>query len=229
MYDFPPFPGFRQEAFDFLNDLKANNDRDWFKTHKSIFDEDVWWVLQCLVADAGRELAMRGSPLKGDPKHGLFRIYRDARFSKDKSPYKTNVGAVLSRDGTKKNLGDVYIHIENEQSFAGGGFWLPEPSLLKKFRERISEQPHDFLALCQHLEAHGLTLQSYGDTLKRLPRGYEAFADSPIAEFLKWKSFIVMRKCTNAELMKPDFTQTVVEIAEAMLPLLEYGWEMLDD
>jgi uncharacterized protein (TIGR02453 family) len=228
MNHLPPFPGFRQQAFDFLTELKQNNDREWFKERKAIFDDEVWWVMQCLVADAGNECAARGLPLMGDPQRGLFRIYRDTRFSKEKTPYKTHVGAVLSRDGTKKNLGDFYIHVEDNASFIGGGWWQPEPSLLNKFRQRMSEQPDDFMALKDHLENAGMHLLSYEGNLKRLPRGYEQHAESPVAEFLKWKSIVATKHFSNAELMRPDFTHTVVDLAQTMLPLLEYGWEMME-
>nr|WP_243665199.1 TIGR02453 family protein [Rhodothermus marinus] len=104
LYDFPPFPGFRPEALDFLRALKQHNRRDWFRPRKAIYEDEVRWPMQCLVADVGRELIRRGLPLRGDPEQGLFRIYRDTRFSKDKRPYKTHIGAVLSRTGSRRDL-----------------------------------------------------------------------------------------------------------------------------
>lgn len=226
MHDFPPFPGFRDEAFAFLRDLKSNNAREWFKPRKAMYDDEVLWPLRCLVADAGRQLAEAGLPLTGDPKAGLFRIYRDTRFSKNKAPYKTAAGAVLSRSGRRGDAGSVYIHVEPGASFIGAGFWRPDNPTLRAWRLRMAAAPSAFLEMKRALENSGLTLANDGHTLKRMPRGFEDHADTEIAEPLRWKTFITARPFPDEALQSPDFTRAVVETAEAVLPLLRFGWEV---
>ena len=226
MHDFPPFPGFRPEAFDFLRQLAQNNERDWFKPRKETYDDEVLWPMRCLVADASRQAAALGLPLTGDPKRSLFRIYRDIRFSKNKNPYKTHAGAVLSRSGERRDNGVVYIHVEPGKAFIAGGFWRPETSLLRAWRARMAEAPALFLEMTRRLDTAGLALDYGQDTLKRMPRGFENLADTEVAHYLRWKSFIVSRTVSDEALQSPDFTQALVQMMHDALPLLEYGWQL---
>ncbi|MEM6648205.1 MAG: DUF2461 domain-containing protein [Bacteroidota bacterium] len=226
--DFPPFPGFRPEAFAFLSDLKANNEREWFKPRKATYDDELKWPLQCLIADASRQAHERGLPVQGNPKKSAFRIYRDTRFSKNKAPYKTHVSGVLSRSGSKKEPGGVYVHIEPGNVFAGAGYWAPDSPLLRHWRTRMTDDPQAFLGMVSDLEAHGLKM-SFRDSLKRMPRGFEHAADTPIADYLKWKSFFAMKTFSDAEAQSPAFTEQLVELTAQTLPLLEFGWEIMDD
>lgn len=225
-HELPPFPGFRQEAFTFLRELAENNRRDWFKPRKATYDDEVVWPLQCLLADASREAAQRGLPLRADPRRAMFRIYRDTRFSKNKDPYKTHAGAVLSRTGSHKSSGGVYVHVQPGGCFLAAGFWQPETTLLRAWRTRMADDPGAFLALAADLEAHGLPLGPHGDPLKRMPRGFEALADTDLAEYFRWKSFIVSQPVEDAALQSPAFTQTLVTLMAAVLPLLAYGWTL---
>lgn len=225
--DFPPFPGFRAEALAFLRDLAANNEREWFKARKNVFDDEVKWPLQCLVAEVGREAANRNIPLKGDPKNGLFRIYRDTRFSKNKVPYKTHAGAVLTRSGSRKEAGVVYIHVQPSASFVAAGYYRPDNTFLRAWRQRMADDPESFLGILAHLDTAGLTLEHI-DSLKRIPRDYRDFADTPIADWLRWKSFITSYPITDDALQEPAFAQTVTQVMQDTLPLLQYGWEIED-
>lgn len=224
-FDQPPFPGFRPQGLQFMHDLKQNNERDWFKPRKAIYDDEMVWPLKCLIAELVREAPRRDIPLSADPKTAIFRIYRDVRFSKDKSPYKTHIGAVLSRSGEKKAPGGVYIHIEPGSSFITGGFWRPDGRLLGAWRDRIQAYPDNFLTIVRRAEDNGLEAESE-DRLKRMPRGTTLDADHPAAEYLKWKSFLVTRRVSDEELQDPALTDTAVNAMQAMLPLLEYGWNL---
>ncbi len=223
--DFPPFPGFRDEAFAFLRALEANNRRDWFKPRKDTYEDEVVWPLRCLLLDASREAAMRGRPLRADPKRALFRIYRDTRFSKNKNPYKTHAGGVLSRTGDRASNGVVYVHIQPGASFLGAGFWRPDARLLRAWRLRMTADPAAFLTLADRLAERGLPLRSDGDRLKRMPRGFEDFADTNLADYLRWKTFVTVRPVPDEALRSPAFTDTLVEMMEDVLPLLSFGWE----
>ena len=225
--DFPPFPGFRAEGLQFLRDLKRHNERDWFKPRKATFEDELLWPLRCLVADVARRAAGHGLPLTGDPKRSLFRIYRDTRFSKSKLPYKTHVGAVLSRSGERKDPGGVYLHVEPGASFIAGGYWRPDAALLRRWRSRMVEDPAGFLEMAEQMEAaeHPITAR---ESLKRMPRGFEAESESDLAEWLKAKSLVARRDVADEELMQPEFTDTVIETALSMLPLLRFGWEAME-
>lgn len=221
----PPFPGFRKEALAFLADLKKNNEREWFKARKSTFDDEVMWPLKCLVADVAQEVQKRGLGLNGDPKGSVFRIYRDVRFSKNKDPYKTHVAAVLSPSGKKDDPGGIYIHIEPKRCFLAAGFWNPDKELLARLRESMASSPETFLGIVKGAEKAGMKLTTH-DSLKRMPRGFEDYADAPAAKYLKWKGFIITLDCKEADVKKASFTQQVADFAEAVKPALEYGWKL---
>jgi uncharacterized protein (TIGR02453 family) len=223
----PPFPGFTDAGLQFLQDLKAHNHREWFTPRKAQFEDEVLDPARLLVADFSREASHRGLPLSGDPKRSIFRIYRDTRFSKDKRPYKTHVGMVLSRTGGRGEEGVVYVHVEPGESFIGSGFWQPETPLLRRFRDRMASDPEGWLGVAEEVSETGLTVEPE-DTLKRMPRGYEGHADSPVAPWLKARSLLVTRPVADAELREPSFTETVVGVAEATLPFLTYGWALMD-
>jgi uncharacterized protein (TIGR02453 family) len=223
----PPFPGFRPEALQFLRDLIENNNRDWFKPRKSIYDDELKWPLECLVSDVARQAQEQNLTIGGDPKKSLFRIYRDVRFSKNKNPYKTHVSAVLSRSGSRKDTGGLYVHIEPSNIFLAAGFWRPDATMLRAWRNRMSDDPDGFMRLVQHLENTGLEFAER-EPLKRLPRGFQDYADTAIADHLRWKSFIVVRNLKEDNVLTPAFTETLLQMTRDSYPLLEYGWQILD-
>lgn len=219
----PPFPGFRPEALAFLRDLREHNDREWFRPRKAVYDDELLWPARCLVAEVAGEAARTGLPLTADPMKGIFRIYRDTRFSKNKAPYKTHVGLVWTRSGHKDDEGALYVHVEPGASFLGAGFWAPEAPLLRRWRERLAGDPAGWLAAVAEVEAAGLTVGGYS-SLRRMPRGYESFADSDVAEALRWKGAVATQKVDDADVQRPDFGAQVVAFARAALPLLDWGW-----
>lgn len=221
----PPFPGFSPAAFQFLRDLKAHNDREWFKPRKETFEDELVWPLQCLVTDVAAGAAQRGLPLAGDPKGSIFRIYRDTRFSKNKNPYKTHVSAYLSPTGRKDDQGGVYVHIEPGACFIAGGFWYPESPELRRWRTGIADDPEAFEVLTDALAAKGLAFDE-AESLKRMPRGFEDYADAPFASALKLKSFTVSRPVADEAAMTPAFTDAVLAFAEDVQPLVRYGRAM---
>ncbi len=221
------FPGFRPAALAFFRDLTVSNERAWFKANKPTYETEVVRPMAMLVTDLAAELARRGVPLMGDVKKSLFRINRDVRFSNDKSPYKTHAGAVWSRDGVKMSPGVLYFHCDPEGSFVAAGFYFPEPPLLAKLRDAQVRRTDEFLAVVTALEAHGLTL-SREDALKRTPRGFEEYADGPLAEHLKLKSLIVSRPLSVKDLRGPALVATLADFAASALPMLHFGWSALD-
>jgi len=223
----PPFPGFRPEAFDFLRELKANNDRAWFKARKATFDDELAWPMSCLVEQLGRELPARGVPLTGDPARAVFRIYRDTRFSANKEPYKTHLAAYLTRSGDRKEDGGLYIHAGADECVVGAGFWNSDPALVRRWRERLAAAPAEFLDAVASMEGEGLEMRAQ-EPLKRMPRGYEGHADAAAAPWLRAKGIFAAQKLTEAQAGAPQFANSVADVAEAAMPLLRWGWALVD-
>lgn len=227
----PPFPGLSDDGLQFLRDLRENNEREWFKPRKSTYDDEILEPMRMLVADLSRRLPEAGLPLAGDPKRAVFRIYRDTRFSKNKAPYKTHVAASLHRGGEKSAPGGLYVHVEPGATLIGGGFWRPEPQMLRQWREWLVADPEAFLDVAEAVRGAGLRFQATGDNLlKRMPRGFEDHADSPVAHFLKWKAgFVAFHDDVPDEAVQsPAFADVVEETALSLRPLLDYGWRLLD-
>ncbi len=221
------FQGFTPGLGAFFRALTANNDRDWFLAHKPIYEAEVRQPFGALVQALAFAFATQDMPLRGDAKRSLFRIYRDVRFSKDKSPYKTNAGAVLSRDGTTKGKGILYVQVAGEDGpFLAMGFYRPEPGDLASIRRAIAAKPERWLKTEAALREGGLELVR-GDPLSRLPKGFEGFAGSPVKEVLQQRNIIVSRPIAEKRLYGPGLIDDVVSFATSGLPLLEFGWKAL--
>ena len=221
------FPGFRPAALAFFRDLTVSNEKTWFQANKPTYELEVVRPMALLVPELAAELARRNVPLTGDVKKSLFRINRDVRFSNNKSPYKTHAGAVWSRDGVKMSPGVLYFHFDPEGSFVAAGFYVPEPPQVAKFRDAQVRRTDEFLAVVAALARQGLSL-SREDALKRTPRGFEEYADGPLAVYLKLKSLIVSRPLAVKDVRGPALVTKLADFAATALPLLTFGWAALD-
>lgn len=179
------FAGFRPAAFDFLSELRDHNNPAWFKPRKAIYETEVLAPFRDLVVAVGAALDQAGLPLVGDPRRGIFRIYRDVRFSPDKRLYKTHAGAVLTRTGDKRNPGLLYLHVAPGESMMAAGFWHPGPDLLAKLRRAILADAEAFLGMAARLEKAGHSISS-DERLSRPPRGFEGAKGTPVAEYVGW-------------------------------------------
>jgi uncharacterized protein (TIGR02453 family) len=224
----PVFAGFPPAAFAFLNDLRDNNDPAWFKPRKALYETEVLAPFRDLIVAVAEILSQAGFPLIGDPRRGIFRIYRDVRFSPDKRLYKTHAGAVLTRSGGRRDPGVLYIHAAPGESMVAAGFWHPEPALLGRLRRAVLADPDGFLAIVSGLTAAGCPLSS-DDRLSRPPRGFEAAKDTPVAEYVGWKSFTAHLMLDDAEMQSPALVEKVTKFARTALSLLEWGWAAVDD
>lgn len=225
----PDFAGFSPAALKMLRGLKRNNDRAWFQKHKEVYDTEVKFAMECLVAEFGRD-RRTGLPVFGDPKTSIFRVYRDTRFSRDKTPYKTHCGAVLSRSARKGDPGLVYVHFAPGESFVSSGFYRPDPDLLLAWRRRMAADPKEFLALVRPYARKGAKyyLRSISE-LKTMPRGFQEHAKSPVADYLKWESFLITRDVADRDMQSRKLVAIVREMAAAAQPLLDYGWTLWDE
>jgi len=173
-------------------------------------------------------LAQAGLPLAGDPRRGIFRIYRDVRFSPDKRLYKTHAGAVLTRSGGRRDPGVLYIHVAPGESMVAAGFWHPEPVLLARLRRAVLSESDDFLAIVDGLAKADCPLTS-DDKLSRPPRGFEAAKGTAVAEYVGWKSFTAHRMLSDTAMQSSALVDRIADFAHTVLPLLEWGWAAADD
>lgn len=205
----------------FLKGIDKNNNKDWFTKNKALHDAAYKSFKEFSNEVIGDGL--RKTDEIEDVK--VFRIYRDVRFSKDKTPYKNNFGFGLSRAG-KKLRGGYYLHIEpNNNSFAGGGFWDPNPQDLKRIRDEFTYDPHTIYKIQKEKNFKKYFGQINGDGVKTSPRGYDV--NLPAIELIKKKQFVVRRKFTDEEVLKKNFSEEVIKSFQAMKPYFNYMSEVL--
>ena len=204
----------------FLKNLSKNNNREWFTENKDQYitaQQNVLNVVETLIEKIGE---FDEEILKIDPKKSLFRIYRDVRFSKDKSPYKTNFGAGLGM-GKGNKISGYYLHIEPGKSFLAGGVYQPETSVLKEIRKEISMNAKEFQEILQQDDFRnnfrGLSVEA---KLQRVPNGFDK--DDPMAEFLKLKNLIVVHPISDDALMQENATKNMAKIFKSMKPLNDF-------
>ena len=223
----PRFTGFTQESLKFLRSLAKNNDRTWFTPRKHIYETELLAPLQALISDATEAMRKAKIPIGADPKRGAFRIYRDIRFSPDKSPYKTNLGAYLSHDGNHSSPGGLYVHIQPKESFMAVAFYEIDKPLLQRWREAMAADPKRFGTMLRALGRNDLQLSEGHEALKRMPRGFEAMAESPIAKYFRQSSFTVSEDLSDSDVCSPKLIDRMVALAKRSKPLLEYGWSVM--
>ncbi len=210
----------QSSTLQFLRTLEKNNNREWFNKNKTTYQEaqqDVISFVEKLI----EEMVVFDEEIgKADAKKSLFRIYRDTRFSKDKSPYKTNFGASLGMGKGSQKAG-YYLHIEPGKSFLAGGIYMPESSVLKEIRKEISAFGEEFLTIVEKDEFRnyfrGLSVE---DKLKKVPQGFEK--DDKMAEFLKLKHYIVTHPVSDEQLLNENAAKEFAKIYKAMKPLNDF-------
>jgi uncharacterized protein (TIGR02453 family) len=221
------FTGFGPKALSFFKALKFHQSKAWFDENKALYQSDVLDPMVALLEDLTAAFAKKKIPLKADGKRSIFRIHRDVRFAKDKSPYKTHCGAVMTRSGSKMEQGLLYLHIDPEGCFAAAGFYLPEPPDLLRLRKAIAANGKRFMAMQAALAKSGL---EFGDDsrLSRIPRGFEALKDGPLDEPIRLKSFIVEEALPKKLITTTGLADAVVDFTKRAEPLLRFGWKALD-
>ena len=215
------FRGFGSQALPFLAALAERNEREWFNLNKATYLDECDAPMRELVQAIGLGLAARNIALAPMARNPVFRIYRDVRFARDKSPYKTHLGAALHPEGDKSRPGLLYLHIEPGKSFVAAGFYQPEPPLLRAYRTAVAADPAGFERLVLELVTHGLALDD-GEPLARMPKGFEAHADSPVAAALRKRSWTTSRPIPDEDLERHDLPDVAIDFAAAALPLLDY-------
>lgn len=205
----------------FIKDLKKNNNKPWFDTNRKRYEAakaDFILVVENIIA-AIAKFDPAVATLKG--KDCIFRINRDIRFSKDKSPYKTNMGAYINLGGKKINTPGYYFHCEPGGSFAAGGLYMPSPEDLAKVRQEIDYNFDEWKKIVSDKTFKKYFTKVDGiEVLSRPPKGYAE--DNPAIEYLKMKSFIVSRPLTDADLTDKNLVKEVAKTFTALKPMLNY-------
>jgi uncharacterized protein (TIGR02453 family) len=222
------FAGFTPAALRFLRGLKKNNERTWFQPRKEQYERELLAPLKALTAGIAAAMRKAKIPIDVDPSRVGFRIYRDVRFSPDKSPYKTNLGTYLPYRGIRGVPGGLYVHIEPKASFVVAGFYRIERPLLQSWRETMAAEPKRFQSVVGALERNDAQIIEPEDTLKRMPRGFDAHADGPNARYFRLQSFIVSEALSDADLMDERLIDRSVALAKKAKPLLDFGWSLLE-
>ena len=223
-----PFKGFGPQALPFFKALAFHQTKEWFEENRAIYEAQIKQPFGDLIEDLSAAFAKARLPLKGDRKSSLFRLHRDIRFSKDKSPYKTHAGAALTRGGGKNEQGLLYIHVSPEECFAAAGFYAPEPADLARLRRAIARAPKPYAKMIAALEKKGLELSSEYD-VSRVPREFAEIDDPVVIAAVKKKSFICSRPIRTARLKSSALVEDLIAFAEDALPLLRWGWPALVD
>ena len=204
------------ETFKFLSTLEINNNREWFNENKPLYLEakaNFENVVNEIIAEVAE---FDESVERLEAKNCIFRIYKDTRFSKDKTPYKTNIGASLVEKGPKTlNHAGYYIHLEKGKSFLAGGVYMTEPKNLKAIREAISSDGETFLKILNKKSFKDV-LELQGTKLVKVPQGFDK--ENPMGDYLKFKQFTVFHPLSEKEVLDKNFVKNTVKVLKEIYP-----------
>ena len=214
---------FTPALFEFLADLSRNNNREWFQSNRERYERDVREPMLDFIADFAQRLNRISPHMVADPRKSggsMFRINRDIRFSPDKSPYKTNVGAHFRHEvGREVHGPGFYLHLEPDQVFAGAGIWMPDSATLRKIRGAIAANPARWESIVSD-EPFKSSFTLEGDSLKRAPQGFDP--DHPLIETLKRKSFAATTTFDEQAACSPAFIELYADTCRTAAPFSEF-------
>jgi uncharacterized protein (TIGR02453 family) len=215
------FPGFPSAGIDFLRSLARNNRREWFQPRKQIYEEQVKQPMLDLVEAINRALREFAPEYVTDPDRAIYRIYRDTRFSADKTPYKDHIAASFRRRGAPSHgEAGYYFAVSHKEVAIGGGVYMPSPETLLAIRRRIAERHLDLRRILASRTVRALLGELHGDQLARVPKGFAA-AD-PAADLLRYKNLFLYRELPPELAATPALYREIVKRLRAMVPFLEF-------
>jgi uncharacterized protein (TIGR02453 family) len=217
----PVFGGFPREGLAFLRALKKNNTREWFQPRKAVYEEKVKAPMAELVNAVQYEMSRFAPEFIQDASKAIYRIYRDTRFSKDKTPYKTHIAAVFPRRGMAKHAGaGYYFSVSPEEIEVAGGVYMPQPADLHKIRRHIAENHREFARLLGAKPVRTLFGELWGDQLTRVPKGFPA--DHPAAEHLRRRQFVFFGMLDPKLATSPRLAGEIAARFRAMTPFIQF-------
>jgi uncharacterized protein (TIGR02453 family) len=215
------FAGFPPEMVRFFRSLKRNNRREWFQPRKHLFEQHVKAPMLDLVGAINTELTKFAPEYVTEPKSAIFRIYRDTRFSADKTPYKTHVAASFSRRGGERlGTGGFYFSVSHDAIEVAAGIYHPDRDVTLLVRNHIAETHQELSRILSDKKSRKLTGELKGDALSRSPKGFDPA--HPAAGFIKMKDWILDVMLDASLATTPKLHSAIVERFRAMAPLLEY-------
>ncbi len=213
----------QKETLQFLKDLGKNNNKNWFETNRKGYElareNDIVTVQQLINGIAGFDSSIGNL----EAKKCMFRINRDVRFSANKDPYKTNMGAWFNAGGKKLMNAGYYFHLEPGKSFLAGGMYMPEAALLAKIRQEVDYNLNEFKKIVENKKfktTFGGLSKEEGMLLKRPPKGYEI--DNPAIEYLKHKSFVAVLPYSDTQIMDKNFVKNAIAHFKLLHPLVQF-------
>ena len=218
-----PYPIMIEKAtLRFLSDLKKNNVKEWFDANRKRYEaakQDIYRTVEKLITAIG---AYDENIAVLQLKDCTFRINRDIRFAKDKTPYKTNIAGYFSKGGKKSDFAGYYLHIEPGQSFAAAGCWWPEAKQLAAIRQEIDYNFDNWKKITSAKKFKTVFPEGVAkkDTLLRAPKGYDE--ENPAIGFIKMKSFVAYRQLTDAELQDKNFVKNIAAVFNAAKPMIDF-------
>ncbi|QWD04289.1 TIGR02453 family protein [Polynucleobacter paneuropaeus] len=221
-----PFSGFKPEAFQFLEALTENQNRIWFAEHRHEYEQYVREPMKGFTVALSDALANKDIPLWGDPKKSLYRINRDARFSKAKHPYNMHASGLFTRTGDKYSSGVLYFRLDPLGCRVAAGYLQPESHVLKKLRLDIMGNPKAWLSIEKALKKKGYELD-YSNSLARIPRGLENVPEE-VEKAVKLKGWIVRKPLPRSVIYSNTLLKEITGFAADLLPLLSFGWHALE-
>lgn len=206
--------------YNFLSELQKNNTREWFQENKTLYNKakgDFQLYIEYLIA----HISEFDVDIKSiTAKDSIFRIFRDVRFSSDKSPYKTNFGAYMVKNGKKSGNAGYYLHIEPGGSFIAAGSHMPPPDNLKAIRTEIYENSQEFIDILNASDFKSVFPEMVGEQLKTAPKGFDKEWEH--VELLRFKSFTVWKHFTDEEILNEQFTDKVLETFKTAKPFNDF-------
>jgi len=215
-----------QDVLNFLSELRKNNHKEWFDQNRDWYQEcrkKVLFLTELLIHEVGKFDAEIGIQ---EPKQCVFRIFRDVRFSNDKTPYKTNMGSYIAKGGRKSVSAGYYLHIEPGGSFVGGGAYSPPPDALKAFRTEIFDHPEDFKQLIDNKTFRKVYPEMYDDQLKTAPKGFPK--DFPDMDLLKYKSFAFVSPISDSVVVSNAYVEKIIFSMKELYPVNRFLNSALD-
>ena len=222
-------PSFEIELFDFLRDLRRHNRRDWFQANKERYEEEVKHPSLRFISDFGPHLRKISANFMADPRPvggSMFRIYRDVRFAKDKSPYKTSVGIQFRHQQCKDvHTPGFYLHLEPDACFVGLGIWHPDGKSLARIRAYLADDPSRWKRTVGSNKFRQ-QFELVGESLKRAPRGFDP--DHPLIEDLRRKDFIATSRLQETTVTGRGFLDEYARLCRTGAPFVRYLCDATD-
>ena len=214
-------PRFNNNTLAFLRRLKRHNDRDWFRLHREEFERDVRAPMVEMIERLAVDLSTFAPELVATPKTSMYRIYRDIRFSADKSPFKTHVAAIFPHRALPKHAGaGLYLHVAPDHVLIGAGSYAPEPRQLYRLRKHVATHLNQFRSIVESPRFRRNFGEVNGERLKRVPKGFDA--DDPAAHYLKLRQFLASTQRPVAFATRPRFYGSLVKLFEQLAPFVRF-------